>query len=86
MKRLKGYSSAGKKEQTDEKNAWEQLAAAKAKYGDLDESGLMRQLAEIVGEQKQNGTFDAEKVTALVEAAKPYLSENQLKFLCEIIK
>lgn len=85
MKRLKGYSSPEKKEEA-EKNAWEQLAAAKAKYGDLDESGLMRQLAEIVGEQKQNGTFDAEKVTALVEAAKPYLSENQLKFLCEIIK
>ena len=86
MKRLKGYSSTGKKDRTDENDALEQLAAAKAKYGDLDENGLMRQLAQIVGEQKQNGTFDAEKVTALVEAAKPYLSENQLKFLCEIMK
>ena len=58
---------------------------AKAKYGDMDENGLLRELSRRVAEQKKNGTFDAAQTAAYVAALSPYLNERQKKALCEII-
>lgn len=66
-------------------DATEQFERAKAKYGDMDENGLLRELSQRVAEQKKNGTFDAAQTAAYVAALSPYLNERQKKALSEII-
>lgn len=85
MKRLKGYSSVKTDENKRRLDATEQFERAKAKYGDMDENGLLRELSRRVAEQKKNGTFDADQIAAYVAALSPYLNERQKKALSEII-
>ena len=85
MKRLKGYSSVKTDENKQRLDATEQFERAKAKYGDMDENGLLRELSRRVAEQKKNGTFDTAQTAAYVAALSPYLNERQKKALSEII-
>ncbi len=85
MKRLKGYSSEKNENAAKEADALAEFERAKAKYGDMDENGLLCELSRRISEQKRNGTFDAAQTNAYVAALSPYLNERQKKALSEII-
>ncbi len=84
MRRLKGYSAQNTTDSGNKSAAAEQLARAREKYGNLDEQGLMKELSRQIAEQKENGSFDAQKTAAIVRAASPYLSDDQKNFLFEL--
>lgn len=85
MKRLKGYSHEKTENIDCEAGAWAEFAQAKAKYGDMDENGLLCELSRRIAEQKRNGTFDAAQTSAYIAALSPYLNERQKKAISEII-
>jgi len=47
-------------------------------YGKMSEEELMAEMLKIVAEKKKNGTFDANKVRTLADVLTPFLNNEQV--------
>ena len=54
-------------------------------YKDMNSAELMQELKNQVSKQKQEGTFDYNKLSSTINQVLPYLSDNQKNNLLSIL-
>lgn len=72
------------KEKIQEKNE-PKIEDLYAKYKNMDQNSLMQELVSQVSKQKQDGTFDYDKLNKTIQSVMPYLTEQQKNNLLSII-
>ncbi len=55
------------------------------KYKDMDSNSLMGELLKNVDRQKNDGSFDFEKLQSQINQILPYLTDEQQKYLMTIL-
>lgn len=67
-------------------NAQNDIAQTIDKYSSLNRDELMQEIVKIVSTQKQNGTFDKQKIEQFMAMASSMLSPEQKKNMQDIIE
>lgn len=78
------------KESTEQKNEKQEINPENIeeiynKYKDKSQSEIMQELFGQVQKQKQNGTFDYEKIVSMVNMMSPYLNQEQKNNILTIL-
>lgn len=74
-----------KQEQTQNEQNSKTVEQMYDTYKNMNQSELMNELKKNVSKQKQDGSFDYNKLSSTIEQVLPYLSQDQQKNLMSIL-
>lgn len=86
-KNLKDFSQNEKTEFKENYDKYEDEAKSILnKYKDMDNNTLMTELMSEVARQKQNGTFDRDKILKMLDSVSYLIPNNQIENIRKIIE
>ncbi len=56
-----------------------------SKYGTMSEDELIQEMLKLINEKKKNGTFDARKIRDLASKVAPFLTDEQIAKMYQLL-